>query len=339
MNHALVCHQHGKPEEVVVLKEVPDAPTPGPGDIKVEVHYASLSHSTRLLIEGKYQSKPPMPFTPGTEAVGVVLQVGPGEDRLKPGDPVLLISRWGCFAKQMTLPGHTVYPIPSGLGMLSALPLGISYGTAYTGLLWRTELKPGETVLVLGAGAGVGLAAVELASLMGAEVIACASSEDKRQAALKHGAAHTVAPNEDLGDRIKSLTQGRGVDVVVDPVGGDIFGQVVRACARNARILTLGFASGKIPAVPLNHILVKNITIHGFVFGRYIGWNPDDERAVFAPALQDVMANLMRWASQGRIHPEVAKVFPMDQLIDAMDLLESRTIVGKLALNIKGDTR
>jgi len=173
---------------------------------------------------------------------------------------------------------------------------------------------------------------------MGAEVIACASSEDKRQAALKHGAVHAVAPDENLGAHIKSLTQGRGVDVVVDPVGGDIFAQVVRACARNARILTLGFASGKMPAVPLNHILVKNISIHGFVFGRYIGWNPDDERAVFAPALQDVMANLMRWTKQGKLHPEVAKTFGMNQLIDAMHLLESRKIVGKVALNIKGDT-
>ena len=332
---ALLVKQHGDPAAVVSLQDVQAPPAPREDEVTVALDYASISHSTRLLIEGRYQSKPPLPFIPGTEAVGRVLAAGANVKRLKVGDRVLAVARWGCFASELTLPEATVYPVPEGLDLLQALPLAISYGTAYTGLYWRAALQPGESVLILGAGAGVGLAAVELAALAGAEVIACASTAEKRQVAQARGARHTLAPGPELAAQVKELTQGRGAALIVDPVGGDLFDQCVRACAQNGRILSVGFASGRVPQAPLNLLLVKNITLHGFFFGRYVGWTPADERQAFAPSMQEAMHRLMRWTLQGRLQPTVAKVFDMDQLDQALATLEGRQIVGKLAIRTR----
>lgn len=334
---ALSCPQFGPPEAVVRLIEDHEAAPPQADEVTIAVAYASISHATRLLIEGRYQTQPPMPFVPGTEAVGHVVARGSAVTRLHVGDPVLALARWGCFAERLTAPADTVYPLPAGLPLLSALPLPLSYGTAYTGLVWRAALQPGESVLVLGAGAGVGLAAVELAALLGAEVIACASTPAKRAEALARGARHAIAPDDNLAAQVKGLTQGRGADLVVDPVGGDLFDRAVRAAAQNARILSVGFASGRVPQAPLNLLLVKNITLHGFFFGRYIGWTPTNERAAFAPAMQQAMHNLVRWTQQGRIRPTVSALYPMDQLNEALAALETRQIVGKIALTIHGE--
>lgn len=331
---ALQCAQFGAPSDVVHVVDKPLPPAPDADEVTVAVAYASVSYATRLLIEGRYQSKPPMPFVPGTEAVGHVVACGTAVTRLKVGDAVMALARWGCYAENITVSAHTVYPLPEGLSLLQALPLPLSYGTAYTGLVWRCALQPGETVLVLGAGAGVGLAAVELAVLLGAEVIACASTPAKCAEALARGARYAVAPDDDFVHNIKAMTAGRGADVVVDPVGGDLFDRSVRAAAQNARILSVGFASGRVPQAPLNLLLVKNITLHGFFFGRYLGWTPQDERVAFAPALQQVMHELGHWALQGRLRPTVSAVFPISGLIDAMAALESRQIVGKIALQM-----
>lgn len=335
---ALLCDRFGKPAEVTRLADCLPARAPEANEVTIEVAYASVSHATGLLIEGRYQSKPPMPFVPGTEAVGRVVACGAAVTRLKVGDPVLALARWGCYAEQITVLEYTVYPLPEDLPLLHALPLPLSYGTAYTGLIWRCAMQPGETVLVLGAGAGVGLAAVELAALLGAEVIACASTPAKRADALTRGARYAVAPDEDLAAQIKALTNGRGADIIVDPVGGDLFDRSVRAAAQNARILSIGFASGRIPQAPLNLLLVKNLTLHGFFFGRYIGWTPDDERIAFAPAMQQAMQNLIRWARQGRIRPTVSAVYPITGLTEALSALESRQVTGKIALKIQGDS-
>jgi NADPH2:quinone reductase len=286
------------------------------------------------MIQGRYQTRPPLPFSPGTEAVGHVVAAGSAVTRLKAGDAVVCIADWGCYAEQIQVPEYTVYPIPEGLALLDALPIPISYGTAFTGLLWRCALQPGETVLVLGAGAGVGLAAVELAVQMGANVIACASTQAKRDAALTRGASGAVEPNENLATRVKELNQGKGADVIVDPVGGELFGDALRAAAPNARLLSIGFASGSLPTIPANILLVKNLTLHGFFYGRYIGWTPANERSVHAPALQHAMNTLLCWARDQRIQPRISQVFPMAQLGNALQLLHSRTVIGKLALSI-----
>jgi NADPH2:quinone reductase len=248
------------------------------------------------------------------------------------------LARWGCYAERLTLPEYTVYSLPDDLDPLQALPVPISYGTAYCGLLWRAAMQPGETVLVLGAGSGVGLAAVELASLLGARVMACASNEAKRQAARDAGAFHAMAADDGMAAAVKAMTAGRGADIVFDPVGGAAFGYAIRAATANARMLSVGFASGDVPQAPLNLLLVKNIALHGFFFGRYIGWTPADERVIHAPAMQQAMATLFDWTRSQRIHPAVTAVYPIAELAAALQALESRQVVGKVALKIISET-
>ncbi|NYT62545.1 NADPH:quinone oxidoreductase family protein [Alcaligenaceae bacterium] len=334
---ALQC-QHFGPVADVQLVNCDKPSAPGPHEVVIAVAYASVSHATGLMIEGRYQTRPPLPFTPGTEAVGHIVSVGSAVTRFKPGDAVVAIADWGCFAEQVKLPEYTVYAVPDGLPLLQALPIPISYGTAYCGLLWRCAMQPGETVLVLGAGAGVGLAAVELAVQMGANVIACASTQEKRDAALARGACGVVVPDANLAVEVKAMTAGRGVDIVVDPVGGELFAYAVRAAAHNARLLSIGFASGVLPTVQPNLLLVKNLTLHSFFYGRYIGWTPADERIVHAPVLQRAMETMLVWARDKRIRPTVSQTFPITELGNALGVLHSRAVVGKIALTITETT-
>lgn len=330
---ALVCEQFGSVHDVAV-QSIAEPALADAHAVTIAVEYASVSHATGLMIAGQYQRRPPLPFVPGTEAVGRVVACGEAVTRLRPGDRVGAIADWGCFAEQVTLPEYTVYRVPDGLASTAALPVPLSYGTAYCGLVWRCGLRAGDTVLVLGAGAGVGLAAVEIARELGATVIACASTAAKRADALRRGATHALAP-ADLAAAVKALTGGRGADVVVDPVGGELFQQALRAAAANARILSIGFASGTIPQAPVNLLLVKNLTLHGFFFGRYIGWTPANERAQHAAALQQVMATLFDWATRGKLEPTVSATYPITGLGDALAALESRQVVGKVAIKIK----
>lgn len=331
---ALRCEAWGTPDSVVLRDDLP-VRAPQADEVVIDVQYASVSHATGLMVAGRYQTKPPLPFTPGTEAVGTIAAVGAGVTRLAVGQRVVAIADWGCFSEQLVVRHHTVYAIPDGVSALQALPVPISYGTAFTGMLWRSQLVAGETVLVLGAGAGVGLAAVEIAAAMGARVVACASTPAKRAQALARGAVHAVAPGETLAAEVKAASGGRGVDLVVDPVGGELFERAVRACAPNARLLSIGFASGRPPEIAANLFLVKNLTLHGFFFGRYIGWTPADERATHAPAMQHAIATLLGWVGDGRLQPVVSQVFPITGLSDAIHLLESRQVIGKVALKIE----
>lgn len=331
---ALLCTRFGKVEDVIELADIPEPTITSPDDVIIKVSHASVSHAIGLMIEGKYQRKPPFPFVPGTEAVGRVLACGSSVEHVRPGDHVVTIADWGCYAEQLKTSRFTVYPLPDGLPMLNALPVPLSYGTAYTGLLWRCGLKAGERVLVFGSGAGVGLAAVEIAAQLGAEVIACASTEEKRQEALARGAAHAVSPSDNLAREVKELTGQRGVDIVVDPVGGPLFIQGVRAAAPHARILSIGFASGTVPDVPLNLVLVKNLTIHGFFFGVYTGWTPVDQREHYAAATQEAMQQLLTWARDGTIRPDISKTYPINGLKSALNDLQHRRVVGKIALSI-----
>jgi NADPH2:quinone reductase len=334
---ALQCDRYGTTDDVrLVHCEAPSAP--GPHEVIIDVAYASVSHATGLMIAGRYQTKPDLPFIPGTEAVGHIVAVGESVTRFRPGDAVVAIADWGCYAERLKLPEYTVYALPRGLPLLEALPVPISYGTAYCGLLWRCAMQPGETVLVLGAGAGVGLAAVELAAQMGADVIACASTQQKRSEALLRGARGVVAPDASLAADVKAMTEGRGADIVVDPVGGELFSWALRAAAPNARLLSIGFASGVLPQVPANIMLVKNLTMHSFFYGRYIGWTPADERIVHAPALQRAMSTMLGWACDKRIRPTVAQVFPITELGSALGALHSRQVIGKVALTIRKET-
>jgi NADPH2:quinone reductase len=330
---ALRCKTYG-PVEDVRVEDCEEPAAPNTNEVTIRIDHASVSHAIGLMIQGRYQTKPALPFTPGTEAVGTVVARGSRVVRLKIGDAVVAVADWGCFGELLTLDECTVYPLPKGLPPLEALPVPISYGTAYCGLRWRCGLEPGEDVLVLGAGAGVGLAAVELASLMGANVIACASTAVKRDEAIARGARHAVAPDADLTVKVKELTGGRGVGIVVDPVGGDLSELAIRSTAANGRFLSVGFASGKMPAIAPNILLVKNLTLHGFFFGRYVGWTPLNERHQHAGELQQVMQTMLTWANEKRIRPTVSVVFPLGELKQALTALERRQVVGKVALSM-----
>lgn len=329
---ALVCTEYNDKFRVELQqkKTVTDI---GANEVLIKVHYASVSHAVGLMIAGKYQTRPNVPFIPGTEAVGEIINIGSSVSRLKAGMMVLAVNNFGCYAEKIVVPEYTVYPIPTGLDPLQALPLPISYGTAYTSLFWRACLQPTDTVLVLGAGAGVGLAAVEVAAEAGAHVIACSSTAEKRQTALEHGASGIVSPTANLAEEVKGLTSGQGVSILFDPVGGELANKALRATAPNGQIISIGFASGSLPKYAPNYLLVKNLTLHGFFFGRYLGWTLTDERMQHAPALQTVMEKLFQWAVKGSIRPMVSKVYKLDQLENALQALKNQRVIGKVAIS------
>lgn len=334
---AIVCREFGAPRHVIDVQTM-SAPTQlGDHDVLMEVHYATASHATGLLIEGRYQKSPPLPFIPGTEGVGRVLACGKEVHHVRPQDLAVFVCDWGAYAQQMTVDASTVYLVPTGLDPLEALALPISYGTAFTALHWRAQIQAGDSILVLGAGSGVGAAAVELAAQVpGVTIIACASTEAKRTAALRNGAHHAVSPDH-LIEQVKAVTDGKGATLVFDPVGGDLLLQSLRCTAQHGRIVIIGFASGTIPHVPMNLVLVKNLTVLGFFYGQYIGWTPANERRRYAEPMQAMMAELFGMAKSGAIHPGISRIYAMHQLCDALDDLHGREVLGKIALTITGD--
>jgi NADPH2:quinone reductase len=333
---ALVC-DHWCEFKDLRIKDIP-APELRPGCVLLRVAYAGLGFSASLLVAGKYQHRPPLPFVPGTEATGIVAEVAPGVTRVKPGDHVVAVLDWGGFADFAVCTEETVYPLPAGVDLASPLHLATSYTTAYAGLIWRARLQPGETLLVHGAAGGVGLAAVELGKLLGARVIACASSEEKRALAQAHG-ADLLLHSDNFREQVNAFTSGRGADVIFDPVGGDAFDQSLRCIAFEGRILPIGFASGGVPQIPANILLVKNASALGFNFATYIGRGITDERKIHAPMVQAMMAQLIEWMKSGCIHPVVVDCFELSQFVDAMDTVLGRRSVGKVAFRLDDPTR
>ena len=329
---ALVCHAFG-PWDGLRLEE---ATAPGPlaaDEVRIAAEYSSVSFATGLMVEGKYQRRPPLPFVPGTECIGIVTEVGPAVTRVKPGQRVAATLDWGGHAQQVVVAEYTVYPMPDGIDPRAAMHLPLSYGTAYGALVWSARLMPGETLLVTGAAGGVGIAAVQVGKALGARVIAVASTEQKRAFALSQG-ADIALPTDGFRDEVKKLTGGRGVDVVFDPVGGPVFDACLRACAQYGRMVIIGFAQGQIQQVPANLLLVKNIALHGFYFGAHAGWGLADERAQRAPKVQAMMEELFAWTVQGRLKPHVSHAYPMEGYREAMAALQARASLGKVVLEI-----
>ncbi len=328
---ALLCRQWCEFKHL----RIEDVPPPAlrPGGVRLRVAYAGLGFAVSLLVAGRYQRKPPLPFTPGTEVTGTVIEVAPGITRIKPGDRVLAVLDWGGFAEEAIATEETVYPLPPGMALDSSVHLAISYPTAYAALAWRARLQPGETLLVHGAAGGTGLAAVELGKQLGAQVIACASSEEKRAAAKAHG-ADLVLPSHDFREPVKQFTGGRGADVVFDPVGGEVFDESLRCIAAEGRILPIGFASGTVPQIPANILLVKNISVLGLNYGTYIGWGLTDERRAYAPRVQAMLAQLFDWTLAGKLRPTVSHCFELAQFAEAMEVVLARGSTGKVVLKI-----
>jgi NADPH2:quinone reductase len=321
---ALLCRTLGEIANLQVA-ETAD-PKCGPGMVRIAVKASGVNFPDILMTEGKYQVKPDLPFIPGLEVAGDVIECGAGVDHLHIGARVLAFARFGGgHAEQIVLPAEIVTPIPPSMDYVTAAAFFVAYGTAHFALAHRGGLQAGETVLVLGAAGGVGLAAIEVAKMLGARVIAAAGSEQKLALARAHGADETINYRSDnLRDQVLALTDQNGVDVVFDPVGGDAFSQSVRCIGWQGRILVVGFASGDIPKVATNMILVKNFSVVGVVFGEHSFRYPSDSR-------QRMMALLAAYDA-AKLTPKVMQTFRLDDAQEALGMLGSRQVMGKLAL-------
>ncbi len=321
---AVVCHAWADLDALAV-EEVP-APEPGEGEVLIDVHAAGVNFADLLIVKGEYQHKPPFPFSPGAEAAGVVTAVGAGVDTVEVGQRVLAMLDHGGYAEQVVARSHEVTPIPDGMDFETAATFPVVYATSHLALGHRARLQPGEVLLVHGASGGVGLTAVEVGKAMGATVIASASSAEKLQVAREHGADHLINyAEEDIRERVLALTGG--ADVVYDPVGGDAFTASLRCINPGGRILVIGFASGTIPQIPANHLLVKDASALGFSLTQLRQHHPE--------AVRDSMRELLAWVEDGRLHPLVSSTVPFEAFADAMRLLRDRRSTGKVAIRIR----
>ena len=319
---AVVCHEFA-PIDQLVIEERPD-PTPGPGKVVVAVHAAGVNFVDGLFVQGKYQIKPPLPFTPGGEVAGDVVAVGAGVDGVTIGDRVLAMPWLGGFASHVELAAGGVVPIPGDLSYGQAAALVQSYGTMLFSMTRRMQVRAGEWVLVLGAGGGIGLAAIDVARHLGARVIAAASSDEKLATAKAAGAEATIAyETEDLKARARELSGG-GVDVVVDPVGGRFADAALRSLGWMGRYLVIGFAGGPIPSLPANQVLLNNRTVVGIDWGAWTMRDPDGNR--------ELLAELMALAGSGALHPAEPTEHPLDGVVDALTDLQERRATGKVVL-------
>ncbi|GFM80573.1 NADPH:quinone oxidoreductase [Pseudomonas cichorii] len=322
---ALLCKAFG-PADTLVLENVA-SPVIKKNEILLDVKAAGVNFPDTLIIEGKYQFKPPFPFSPGGEAAGIISQVGEKITHLKPGDRVMALTGWGSFAEQVAVAGYNVLPIPQAMDFTTAAAFSMTYGTSMHALKQRANLQPGETLLVLGASGGVGLAAVEIGKALGARVIAAASTAEKLEVARNAGADELINYSEtSLKDEVKRLTAGNGVDVIYDPVGGDLFDQAVRAIAWNGRLLVVGFASGRIPELPVNLALLKGASVVGVFWGSFAQRQPQDNAANFK--------QLFDWYTEGKLKPLVSQVYPLERGAEAIDVLGKRSAVGKVVVAV-----
>ncbi len=322
---AILCQQYGPPE-TLRLTQVPE-PQPTVGQVLIGVEACGVNFPDTLIIDGKYQVKPPMPFTPGGEVAGRVLSVGEGVTTVKPGDRVFALTGYGGFAEQVVANTTTTLPIPDGMDFVTAASTMYTYGTSYHALKDRANLQAGETLLVLGAAGGVGLAALQLGVLLGARVIAAASSEEKLAVCRELGASETINyTTEDLRTRINELTGGKGVDVVYDPVGDRFAEPAVRSLAWRGRYLVVGFAAGRIPSIPLNLALLKGASIAGVFWGAFAQREPKRSRQNFE--------QLLTWITAGQLKQHIHKQYLLADAPAALRDLLDRKVIGKAVVII-----
>lgn len=322
---ALLCTELGGPE-LLSVRELP-SPQPAAGEVRIDVHAGAFNYPDTLIIQGRYQEKPPLPFTPGCELAGVISAVGDGVDGFAVGDRVFAVPGWGAFAEQVVVAVEKVYRLPVGVDLAAAACLTYTYGTSLYALRDRAGLRRGETLLVLGAGGGTGLAVIELAKLLGARVIAAAAGSAKLEAARSAGADETVDyERENLRTRLKELTGGRGVDVAYDPVGASFSEVAVRSLAWGGRYLVIGFAAGEIARLPLNLLLLKGASAVGVFFGAFMQRDP--------AACREFMEELAGWLADGRIRPRITARHGLADAAQALRALAERRAIGKLILEL-----
>src|SRR3954465_4216679 len=320
---AVLCKAYGPPESLVVEDVL--SPEPGPGEVVVSVKAASVNFPDVLIIQNKYQFKPQLPFSPGSEVAGVVKTIGDGVTTVKPGDRVMAFTTYGAFAEEVKTEAKRLLPLPLGMDFTHAAAFGLTYATSDHALRDRGQLASGETLLVLGAAGGVGLAAIEISKALGARVIAAASTDDKLAVCREHGADDAINyVAEDLRDRVKAITGDGGVDVVYDPVGGAYTEPALRSLAWRGRLLVVGFAAGEIPKIPLNLTLLKGCSIVGVFWGEFVKREPVRFAAV--------MKQLAEWYQAGKLNPYVSETMPLDRAAEALTMMSSRKVKGKLVL-------
>src|SRR5512145_1147378 len=322
---AVLCKQYGPPDSLAI--EEVESPHPGANEVVVSVKAASLNFPDVLIIQNKYQFKPPLPFSPGSELAGVVKEVGPGVERFKPGDRVMAFTTYGAFAEEVKTEATRLIRLPQKMDFVTGAAFLLTYGTTDHALRDRAALSSGETLLVLGAAGGVGLAAVEVGKALGARVIACASTGEKLAVCRDHGADETINyATEDLRERIRALTGGRGADVVYDPVGGPYSEPAFRSIAWRGRHLVVGFAAGEIPKLPLNLALLKGASVVGVFWGDFARREP----ARFAESVKQ----LTKWYAEGRLKPHVSQTFPLEKAAEALKAMAARQVKGKVVLTV-----
>ena len=307
----------GGPPELADIAE----PTPGAGQILVNIRACGLNFADLLMIKGSYQDTPEAPFTLGMEVAGVVDAVGESVNGFAPGDRVMVFAGQGGLAERGVFAAERALPLPEAMSFEDAAAFQIAYGTSHMALAHRARMQAGETLLVTGAAGGVGLTAVEIGKLMGARVIAQARGADKLAVARAAGADHLIDASEDLRARLLALG---GVDVVYDAVGGDAFTAAFRACRPEGRLLAIGFASGEVPQIPANHLMVKNLAVLGFYIGGYLRFRPD--------LVRESLTALLGWYQEGRLRPHVSHVLPLSRVAEGLELLRSRASTGKVVI-------
>ncbi len=320
---AIVCKNWGLPDTLVV-DELPD-PQAGAGQVVIKIEAAGVNFPDVLIIQNKYQFKPELPFTPGSELAGTILTVGDGVTHLKVGDKVIAFAGQGAFAQQIAVPVAAVMPMPPGMDFDTAAAITLTYGTSHHAVVDRAQLKAGETMLVLGAAGGVGLAAIEIGKALGARVIAAASSDEKLEVCKLHGADATINySTEDLREAIKSATGGKGPDVIYDPVGGIYAEPAFRSIAWRGRYLVVGFANGEIPKLPLNLTLLKGASLVGVFWGEFAKREPK--------ANLGAMRELMGWLAAGKIKPRISGRYKLIDTPRALEDMAARKVTGKIVI-------
>jgi NADPH:quinone reductase len=323
---AVRCHEYGPPESLRF--EDIDAPKPGQGETLIEICATGLNFPDTLQIQGKYQFQPPFPFIPASEVAGIVRELGSDTSGIAVGDRVMAMVGIGGMAEYVCAPVAALDRIPVGMDMPSAAGFNMVYGTSYHALKQRADLQPGETLLVLGAGGGVGLTAVELGKALGARVIAAARTDEKLDVARQHGADDLINYSDgELKEKVKTLTNGQGADVIYDPVGGELFDQCARCINWKGRILVIGFASGKIPEYRTNLALLKGCSLVGVFWGDFRRREPEVHR--------QNMEDLFALFASGKIRPEVKQTLPLEKYADALNILSGRKAIGKVVLEVK----
>jgi NADPH2:quinone reductase len=308
-----------------------------PGCVRIQVHYATLGFAQLLVVAGKYQRKPPLPFVPGTEVSGVVTDVAQDVSGFRPGDRVAALLDWGGFGEEAIATAVTTWHVPASVHLSQACMVPVTYGTSWAALHWRAHIEPGQTVVVFGAAGGVGMSAVQIARQAGAHVIAVARTDERLAVACESGAHEGVlADTPELGRVLRERCAGRGADIVYDPVGGDAFDEALRCVAPEGRVIIIGFAGGVVQKIPANLLLVKNVEVTGLNFGHYAGWSPTDERHRYAGRMKAMMERLFEGIQAGQFRPSSSAIYPLQQYPQACESISQRSSTGRVVLEVRG---